>query len=360
MKVLHIAGSKIEPSNGIGRLLPEMIIMQNRYGTALECALLCANNDGFSSEDFRVISNGIMSNDVFDEFDLFVFHGVYFYKYIGLAKKILARGKRYLVKPHSSLILDAQKKSILKKTLANFLFFKKFIQRAGAIIFTNEDEGNNSVQWNSNLIYEGNGITSVQTVNEKIRDKRKPYKFVYLSRIDFSHKGTDILLDALLSLKTNSRIENINLSIYGKGSAVEESKLIKRISGLGFSGVSFNGPIYGKEKNDMLHEKDIFILTSRYEGFPMAILEALDSGLPCLVTRGVNMTSIINRYNVGWECSTDPDDVANLLLEVMDADEEMINKMSVSAREYVVQAHSWPSLVKYSESIYLNFDKRLM
>lgn len=359
MKVLHIVGNKIESSNGIGRLLPEMIFMQNKYSDILECSLYCIN-DTFTTEDFQVIPEDHMSDDVLDNFDLFVFHGLYFYKYLGLAKRILSKGKRYFVKPHSSLIIDAQKKSRLKKTLANILFFKKFVNHAAAVIFTNKDEAKNSIQWNPNAIYEGNGIASIQTNNKKNRGKVKPYQLVYLSRIDFSHKGTDILLDALHLLKHDKKINDINLSFYGKGSEREESMLINRIKKLNLPSVSFEGAIYGKEKNDMLSEKDIFILTSRYEGFPMAVLEALDSGLPCLVTKGVNMTSIIEKYQVGWECETNPVDVANLIYSVLETDELIVDNMSEHARKYILEKHDWPSLVKHSESIYLSVDKRPM
>ncbi|QTL92802.1 Mannosylfructose-phosphate synthase [Aeromonas jandaei] len=333
--------------------------MQNRYSDYLESSLYCIN-DVFTTEDFQVISKGNVPDDIIEKFDLFVFHGVYYYKYISLANKIKSKGKRYFVKPHSSLMIDAQKKAIAKKAIANFLFFKRFINNADAIVFTNYDEAKNSVQWNPNIVYEGNGIQSVQADDIKVRLKKRPYNLVYLSRIDFSHKGTDILLDALYLLKKDKKISDINLSFYGKGSAKEESILIKKIKDLNFPSVSFEGPLYGQEKYDMFNKKDIFILTSRYEGFPMAVLEALDSGLPCLVTKGVNMTSIIQGSNIGWECDTNPSDVANLILTVLETDEEKINRMSESARKYVLDRHNWPSQVKSSEVIYSSVDKRLM
>lgn len=52
---------------------------------------------------------------------------------------------------------------------------------------------------------------------------------MYLSRIDFTHKGTDILLDALDLLKERYNIKDLHLSIYGKGSKEEENELIRRI-----------------------------------------------------------------------------------------------------------------------------------
>ena len=128
-------------------------------------------NDSFTSEYFRVILEDDMSDDMLDGFDLFVFHGLYFYKYIGLAKKILSKGKRYFVKPHSSLVIDAQKKSLSEEGVSKHFIFKKFVKHADAVIFTNEDEARNSIQWNLNIIYEGNGIASIQTDNTKKRVK---------------------------------------------------------------------------------------------------------------------------------------------------------------------------------------------
>ncbi|EFN9341155.1 glycosyltransferase, partial [Escherichia coli] len=139
---------------------------------------------------------------------------------------------------------------------------------------------------------------------------------------------------------------------YGKGSKEEENELIRRIKKLNFTNVAFYGAIYGNQKYDMFNKKDIFILTSRYEGFPMAILEALDAGLPCLVTRGVNMTSIIEKYHVGWECQTTPQSVANLIVSVLGVEQDVLNEMSRQARKYIIEEHNWPALAKYSESLY--------
>lgn len=359
MKILHIVGNEIEPSNGIGKLIPEMIEKVNLYSDILDCSMLCLNGD-YTSKEFKVFSEEDVSDSLFDSYDVFVFHGVYFLKYIGLYKKILSLGKVYLVKPHSSLIYQAQKKSLIKKVIANSIFFKSFIKNAAAVIFTNEDEASNSVCWNKRVIFEGNGITSTQidTVYQDKPISSKPYKFVYLARIDSSHKGTDILLDALFVLKNSKGIVDLDFTFYGKGDVQEELLLQKRISELNFASVSFKGPIYGDEKIKMLNSKDVFVLTSRYEGFPMAVLEALDCGLPCLVTQGVNMSKIIGKYNVGWECQTNVNDVAELLLEVINTEPLHLRDMSIAARQFVADNHSWPSLVKQTEAMFLGVNER--
>ena len=44
----------------------------------------------------------------------------------------------------------------------------------------------------------------------------------------------------------------------------------------------------------MLCDKHIYILTSRYEGMPLTVLEALSCGCPCLITSQTNMEDLIS------------------------------------------------------------------
>lgn len=43
----------------------------------------------------------------------------------------------------------------------------------------------------------------------------------------------------------------------------------------------------------VLLQTDLFIQTSRHEGMPMGLLEALSIGVPCLVTVGTSLGHII-------------------------------------------------------------------
>ena len=51
------------------------------------------------------------------------------------------------------------------------------------------------------------------------------------------------------------------------------------------------GPIAGADKKKVLKDADLFLHTSRSEGHPMGVLEALAYGIPCLLTPGTNMAS---------------------------------------------------------------------
>jgi len=67
------------------------------------------------------------------------------------------------------------------------------------------------------------------------------------------------------------------LRIFGEGS--ERANLTRLAADLGLSGrVSLEAPI--KEPERLLRSSSLFILSSRYEGFPMVLLEAMACGLP--------------------------------------------------------------------------------
>lgn len=353
MKILHVVGNKMEQSNGIGRLIPEMIEMQNKNSKKIEASLLVIN-DEYANNNFKsyLIKNIIDLKVFLKDYDLVIFHGIYYFKYLEIAEKVTELGKKYLVKPHSSLMIEAQKKSYLKKKISNFIFFNKFLKKASGIIYTNKDELSNSLKINKKNYLEPNGIEFKGEELEFDKIINSKIKFIYLSRIDFNHKGTDLLIEALKIIKEKKVIEDIDLEIFGKGNLKEEEYLKKSIKDLNAPNISFGGPIFGEEKIKKLKEKDVFILTSRYEGFPMAILEALYFGNSCIVTRGANMTEIISNYNLGWLVESTPESIAQMILKVNETSEEERKIKSDIAQKYVREQHCWKNIVKISERIY--------
>lgn len=348
-RILHISGSAMEQFNGIGRLLPELIKMQNLYGASFEYQLYCTRSN-FKSDFFEVLDRSEITTANLARYDLVIFHGVYFFEYIRIAKILFKLGVKYLIKPHSSLMVAAQKKSRLKKNIANRLFFNGFVERSSGVIFINVDEMHNSIPVDNARLIESNGIDNSVNHGFLRASPVKPYQFVCLSRIDFSHKGFDILLEALEYLKSQDKLQDICLSIYGLGNKKEVDEFGLRISRLEAPNVRFLGPISGFSKFEMLASKNIFVLTSRYEGFPMAVLEALGAGLPCVVTKGVNMSNILESNNVGWECETNYLDFASLLLDVSNQPESQIEEMSKSAIKYIEINHDWKKLILESEA----------
>ncbi|WP_352421136.1 glycosyltransferase [Proteiniphilum sp.] len=108
-------------------------------------------------------------------------------------------------------------------------------------------------------------------------------------------KGFDLLIRAIHNL-INKNITNIRLFIIGDNRESNEdyrSKLEKLILKLELKNYVV---LLGFKKNPYpyLKQGDAFVLSSRKEGFPNVVLEALSLNKPCLVTNCVDFTGIIN------------------------------------------------------------------
>jgi GalNAc-alpha-(1->4)-GalNAc-alpha-(1->3)-diNAcBac-PP-undecaprenol alpha-1,4-N-acetyl-D-galactosaminyltransferase len=92
-------------------------------------------------------------------------------------------------------------------------------------------------------------------------------------------KGFDILLEALAKLK--DRYPEWTLTILGEGELRPQLESLRNKLGLG-DRVHLVGRV--KNPHVFLKQADIFIMSSRFEGFPNALCEAMACGLPVIST----------------------------------------------------------------------------
>ena len=124
--------------------------------------------------------------------------------------------------------------------------------------------------------------------------KKYKYDIIYIGALA-KIKRLDILLKALHILKSKYNIQNFKATIVGTGPLEKYlKKLTKQLN------LTHNISFLGKQNNiyPLLHQSKIFAMTSDYEGFPMAMVEAMSCGLPCIMPDISNITSVaINEYN---------------------------------------------------------------
>src|SRR5688572_23768923 len=103
---------------------------------------------------------------------------------------------------------------------------------------------------------------------------------VFVGRLD-RQKDPTLLLEAFLLAR--QREPDLHLVIIGDGAlrAALESKI--HAAGIG-SAVRLLGAVPGHRIAGILKGSDLFVLTSAYEGMPIAVLEALATGLPVVAT----------------------------------------------------------------------------
>jgi len=97
------------------------------------------------------------------------------------------------------------------------------------------------------------------------------------------------------------------LEILGSGELQAELELLTERLGIQ-DAVLFRG--FSSDIGAFLAGIDCFVLSSRSEGLPMALLEAMAAGLPVVTTAVGGVTEVIKEARCGWLCP--PDDVVAL------------------------------------------------
>jgi glycosyltransferase involved in cell wall biosynthesis len=122
----------------------------------------------------------------------------------------------------------------------------------------------------------------------------QPFIFLSIGMLE-KVKGFDILLRAFAEF-TDAVEGEFFLRIGGKGSHEKELKLLAHDLGIS-DRVSFLGHISRERVRDEMQRSNVFVSSSRFESFGVALVEAAMTGLPLIATRSGGPQSIVNEEN---------------------------------------------------------------
>ncbi|OLS38883.1 hypothetical protein BTR22_04320 [Alkalihalophilus pseudofirmus] len=287
----------------------------------------------------------------FNNPDIVVFEGFYFSNYYKIARELKNKRIPYIIIPRSSLTRDGQNAKSIKKRVANLLFFNSFARNAKAIQYLTEEEYKQSGDsWNETAIIIPNGTKKKSRVKEWDNNTCN-LKGIFIGRLDIYQKGIDLLIEACRTLKAELKDFKCTIDIYGPDQNGTKKEICDLISRYGLEEhIHVYDAIFDNEKEKVLLESDFFVLTSRFEGHPMGLIEALSYGVPCLVTKGTNMLDELSDAKAGWTASTNVESITEAMRNIFREKQQLSlrgkNALALSEK------YDWYTLAKKSHQLY--------
>ena len=292
----------------------------------------------------------------FNRPDLVVFHSTYIPVHAEIAADLRRLGIPYLICPRGGMTHYAQRYRWWKKRLGNLLFFRKMVADAEAIQCLTAGEAEATGDWRRPMFVAGNGVDlpedgGSQRETRNGITRRRGRRFVFIGRLHMEIKGLDLLVDACGLAAQVLRHEGASVEFYGPGrsgrSADRQSHrlLAARIAARGVGDiVHLHEAVTGRAKADVLRTTDVFLHTSRTEGHPTAVLEALAHGVPCLLTPGTNVADEVQAAAAGWRVEATAESIAQSLQRLAETDPKEIENAGARASRWVAGRYSWPTV----------------
>ena len=219
-----------------------------------------------------------------------VLHSHALWAYPSVLSQFFKKNKKIpnVVSIRNCLSDEALTRSRVKKKLVYHVLERRNLQAASCLHALNQREylALRKLGLRTPIAVIGNGTFPpdiAEGVRRKLRQSDR-WVLLHLGRLD-PLKGTQELLDRWSTLHRAGRLGMWRLKLVGPGSEAFIQKLQSQCVREGLTDtVEIMPPVAGNEKARLYEEADGFVLPSAVEGQSNAVLEALASGLPALVS----------------------------------------------------------------------------
>lgn len=296
-----------------------------------------------------------------NNFDIIHLHGFRSIPNFYVSKQSHKFNVPYVIQAHGASSKIIGKQSIfrtLSKEIFDLFITKKILDNACQYIALNELERKQYIMNNieeqkvttlPNGVYfeDFDNYKEHNYLNEKF-NIGDDYKIIlYLGRIHIN-KGLGLLVDSFEKL--SHEFNKIILLIVGPDDGYLEN-LKKIINSKKLENqIIFTGPLYGDNKLEVLKRADVFVLPSRYETFPVTVLEAGASGTPVVLSQKCGISDIVDK-KFGFSVDLDEEIITESINRIL-RDKKLMKYFQRNGKKIVKKNYSWRKVTKNLIDIY--------
>ena len=369
MKIIHVVLGKANPErmNGVNKVAYQLATVQTNLGydvTLWGIANSLEKNypdRNFKTQLFFQRKNKLTIDvmlkkaiQLLSENTVVHLHGAFIPEFYHISKLLKKRNIEYIYTPHGSLTEMAMTKNKWVKKVYFRLFESKLIKDAkrvqmlGINEFTSLDQL--TLKAKKCLIANGQDLNVIPMYPVKAIKLDSPV-FGFCGRLAKFHKGLDLMLNGFQQYIHGGG--KGTLELIGDGGDRQELKQLSVDLGIA-DRVVFHGKKFGKEKFDLLNRMDVFLHTSRTEGFPTAVMEAAALKIPTITSEATNINTYVLEYNSGFILH---ENSIKEIAEVMDKvsrlfSKDELNEMGNNGRRMVEQEFDWEKIASQLVQVY--------
>ena len=264
-----------------------------------------------------------------------------------------------VVSPHGSLEPWALRISPRKKLIASLLYEHKNLSTASCIWALSEQEKQSARDYglDGRIDVIANGANRASLCSEEeVKAFRGKYGIqgdsrilLFLSRIT-PVKGLPILLRAFAENLRRQWGWTLVIAGSDEGNHIEEVRQLVELLGIGLS-VRMIGPVFGREKACAFSAASLFSLPSYHEGLPIAVLEAMEYGLPVIITDTWTLPCPVDKQ-FGWRVAAEQSALQNALFEAMTAPASRLEEIGAGAQSLARRYFTWDAVAQKASELY--------
>jgi glycosyltransferase involved in cell wall biosynthesis len=280
--------------------------------------------------------------------DVVHLHSVFVPRQNGLACRLRERGIPYVVTPNGGLSPEVLGRGRWKKSLYSALYERPRVMGSAAVTVVTAGEARHVrafVPRYAGVIREiPNAVAGEQMEGVDWQGEAGQPTVLFLGRFDVLHKGLDLLVEVA------RRLPGVRFHLYGAPDA-RTGRWFERLRRGATGNVVIHGPLFGHEKLQVLAQSTMYVQTSRWEGFPLSIAEAMYVGVPCAVCQRLNVAAVMNQGERGLVLSASAEEAAGQLASAL-ADGGRLKRWSAASRNYARTALAPKAVARQTIGLY--------